>query len=64
MTMGWAHGVSKIVSINRDKVTVRCPFCDETHAHSRQSIGSREVVAGCHVGGARSRSYSIPEKRR
>lgn len=60
----WQRGVAKVVKVIRDKVVVRCPHCKEEHTHSRLSLGSKEVVAGCHLGGNRCRSYSIPKRSR
>lgn len=57
----WLRGVATLVARTKGgKVVVRCPFCDRTHTHDRQSLGSREVLAGCHVGWRRCRSYAIP----
>jgi hypothetical protein len=59
------HGVAKIIEVTRDnKVIVSCPFCGNKHSHSRQSLGSGEVVAGCHKGYNRCLSYAIPNGRR
>ena len=61
----WQHGVAKVVKILKgSKIVVRCPHCRETHTHSILSAGSNEVVAGCHVGGNRCLSYSIPKRER
>lgn len=61
--MGWQRGVAKVVEVVRDKIVVACPHCPKKHSHPRQSLGSREVVAGCHVGFTRCRSYAIPKPR-
>lgn len=62
--MAWQHGVAKVVKNAGSKIVVLCPFCEQQHEHPKQSLGSREVVAGCHKGFARSYSYSIPDRRR
>lgn len=62
----WQRGVAKLVNVVRDKITVLCPHCGREHIHSRHSLGSKEVVAGCHIGGEfrpRCRSYGIPDRR-
>lgn len=60
----WDRRAAKLIEVVRDKITVLCPFCEEKHSHSRNSLGSKEVVAGCHVGGRQTaRSYAIPDKR-
>lgn len=60
--MAWQHGVAKVVKLGRELV-VLCPFCQQNHTHSKQSLGSREVVAGCHKGFTDCRSYAIPDRR-
>lgn len=59
--MGWRHEVAKVVKRTGGLIQVRCPFCENRHVHSRLSLGSKEVVAGCHLGGDRCLSYAIPE---
>lgn len=59
----WQRGVAKLINVVRDKITVLCPHCNGEHMHSRYSLGSKEVVAGCHLGGRCARSYAIPDKR-
>lgn len=63
VSSNWARGVAKVISIKRDIVTVSCPHCSKTHSHPRSSLGSKEVVAGCHAGFTRARSYAIPKPR-
>lgn len=58
----WQRGVAKVVKVIRDKIVVHCPHCGDKHTHSRLSLGSKEVVAGCHVGGERCYSYAIPKR--
>jgi hypothetical protein len=60
--MAWQQGVAKVVKVIRDKVVINCPHCPSQHTHSRQSLGSKEVVAGCHAGRNRCRSYAIPKR--
>ena len=59
----WQRGVARVVKVIRDKIVVACPHCSKEHTHPKQSLGSKEVVAGCHVGFNRSRSYGIPKPR-
>ena len=59
----WQKGVAKVVEVVRDKITVLCPHCAERHQHSRHSLGSKEVAAGCHRGPRFARSYAIPSKK-
>jgi hypothetical protein len=59
----WQHGVAKLIEVARDKVNILCPHCGKNHQHSRHSLGSKEVVSGCHLGGRVCRSYSIPAKK-
>lgn len=59
----WQRGVAKVVKVIRDKIVVACPHCPRQHEHPRQSLGSKEVVAGCHAGFTRARSYAIPKPR-
>lgn len=61
--MTWQRGVATFLGIARDGVAVRCPFCGKVHTHSKLSLGSKEVVAGCHTGYRRCRSYAIPRRR-
>jgi len=58
----WQFGVAKVVRVVRDKIIVQCPHCGDRHTHPRLSWESKEVVAGCHVGGDRCLSYSIPKR--
>jgi len=60
----WHHGVAKVVRVVRDTVVVKCPHCGKNHMHSRMSLGSKEVVAGCHLGYAKCFSYAIPRRSR
>lgn len=61
--MTWQRGVATLVEIGRSWIVVRCPFCRRNHTHSKLSLGSREVIAGCHVGYNRCLSYAIPRRR-
>jgi len=56
----WQYGVAKLVKTVRGEIIVSCPHCADRHTHPRLSLGSKEVVAGCHIGGDRCRSYAIP----
>ena len=58
----WQTGVAKVLKVIRDKIVVRCPHCGDNHTHSRLSLGSKEVVAGCHKGYRCSRSYAVPKR--
>lgn len=59
----WQTGVAKLVKVMKRKIIVLCPFCGDRHTHSELSLGSKEVVAGCHVGGKKScLSYAIPKR--
>jgi hypothetical protein len=60
----WQYGTAKVISVRRDRVRVSCPFCPEVHVHQRFCLGSREVLAGCHTGFTRCRSYVIPVRSR
>lgn len=60
----WQRGVARVVKVIRDKIVVSCPHCGDEHIHSRLSLGSKEVVAGCHLGGDVCLSYSIPKRSR
>jgi hypothetical protein len=54
----FATGIAKVVSIKGRFAVVACPFCACRHAHSLASIGSAEVIAGCHTP-HRPRTYAI-----
>ena len=60
----WDYGTAKVLGVRRDCVTVLCPHCNRHHQHPRLSLGSREVVAGCHKGFTICRSYAIPVRSR
>jgi hypothetical protein len=57
----WADGVARVLRTD-GRVLVHCPFCEQTHRHERSALGSREVIAGCHVGYGRCRSYAVPQE--
>ena len=47
----------------RDRfVIVDCPYCGSLHAHAVGSIGSQQIVAGCHTP-HHPRLYAIPKTR-
>jgi hypothetical protein len=58
----FAFGTAKIRGLKDQFVVVSCPHCQGLHAHARSSIGSREVLAGCHRPN-QPRSYAIPERK-
>lgn len=57
----WADGVARVLRTD-GRVVVHCPFCEQTHRHDRSALGSREVIAGCHAGYGRCRSYAVPRE--
>lgn len=62
--MSWQQKSASIVGSTSQTVTVWCPFEKGVqHTHPRQSAGSRDVVAHCHAGFTRCRSYAIPTIR-
>lgn len=60
--MAWQRGVAKVMQIRGAIIRVACPFCPKQHSHDRRSLGSKEVIAGCHRGFSRCRSYEIPTR--
>ena len=59
----WHRGVARVVRLFRASVVVECPHCGKEHVHSKLSLGSREVIAGCHKGYTKCYSYAIPKRR-
>lgn len=53
---------AKLISIKDGKALVQCPFFPHTHEHPRQSVGSKELVAGCSKGYAQFRTYELPKR--
>lgn len=62
--MAWKQGVARVTKVAGPSINVACPHCPKEHTHDRRSLGSKEVVAGCHVGFSRCLSYAIPERPR
>lgn len=60
----WVGGVAEVVTESRDSVIVRCPHCGERHRHTETVRGSGQVLAGCHVGHGRCRTYAVPGEPR
>jgi hypothetical protein len=54
-------GVAEITNVKDRFVYVKCPFCDCRHAHSVSSMGSDQIIAGCHQPNY-PRMYAIPAK--
>ena len=52
--------VAKLVDIKKAYIVIRCPWCDDNHAHRTTLRGSNEVVALCHQPHEPLRTYSIP----
>ena len=65
----WETGIAEVVNSRGPNIQVLCPHCAKRHYHSRASLGSKSVVAGCHVGvegrypgDVRLREYRIPKR--
>lgn len=64
--MSWqTEQVTHMTREGKDQVAVICPFpkCRQVHTHPLASAGG-EVVAGCHAGYTRCRSYRLPNLRK
>lgn len=60
----WVEGVAEIVAESRDTIVVLCPYCGQRHQHGERVRGSNAVMAGCHVGRGRCRTYAVPGEPR
>lgn len=57
----WEHRTATIADADATHLTVRCPYVPgHEHTHGRRCAGSNSVVAGCHAGYSRCRTYEIP----
>lgn len=54
----FAFRTAEVCAIRDRFVIVDCPYCGDRHAHAIASIGSKQVVAGCHAP-HQPRLYSI-----
>lgn len=61
MQQHWQTGVANVERADARHVFVRCPHCSQTHVHGRAVLGSRNVVAGCHVGFTGCLEYVVPD---
>ncbi|UGT94863.1 hypothetical protein KN246_15850 [Mycobacterium intracellulare] len=56
----WLDGTAEVVSEFGGGITVSCPHCGGRHQHPASFKGSKQVLAGCHTGHGRCRTYSVP----
>jgi hypothetical protein len=52
-------GVAEVLAVKGRWVRVACCFGDHQHLHARESLGSAELLAGCHTPDL-PRLYSLP----